>query len=399
MLRNKVKSDIIIFGGGISGLWLLNALSLRGLSCLLFEKNALGAGQTGQSQGIIHGGIKYSLHGLFDPSSRAIADMPKRWQQHLSGQSKINLSQVEILSRAHFLWSNQHLSNRITHFLASKTLSCPGTLIEREEYPAIFNHPEFQGYLTRVDETVINPISLIQQLAKPWYNHIFKCCSKRLPEFQLDDDGKIVNVTIETDDNQITKASARYYIFAAGEGNASLLQSFPNHPIMQTRPLHMVAVTLPDAQPLFAHYISADGQPTITITTHHDKKGNTVWYCGGNLAETGVNLTQPQQIETAKQYFKEYLPWVDVSQAHWHSFFINRAEISQPNKKRPVSFFAEKQKNYIVTWPTKLALTPAMSDHVIKIIQNEGGIAQEPDLSPLCNWPKPSLGHSYWDGL
>ncbi|HCC44093.1 MAG TPA: FAD-binding oxidoreductase, partial [Gammaproteobacteria bacterium] len=53
------KIDIAILGGGIAGLWLLNLLVSRGYSVVLLEKEALGAGQTIASQGMIHGGVKY----------------------------------------------------------------------------------------------------------------------------------------------------------------------------------------------------------------------------------------------------------------------------------------------------------------------------------------------------
>ena len=58
------KIDIAILGGGIAGLWLLNLLVSRGYSVVLLEKEALGAGQTIASQGMIHGGVKYALQGL-----------------------------------------------------------------------------------------------------------------------------------------------------------------------------------------------------------------------------------------------------------------------------------------------------------------------------------------------
>ena len=48
---------IIIIGGGIAGLWMLNRLRAEGYDVMLLEKNQLGAGQTIASQGMIHGGI------------------------------------------------------------------------------------------------------------------------------------------------------------------------------------------------------------------------------------------------------------------------------------------------------------------------------------------------------
>ena len=64
LANNILRVDIAIIGGGIAGLWMLSRLRKRGYSALLIESEALGSGQTICSQGIIHGGVKYSLQGL-----------------------------------------------------------------------------------------------------------------------------------------------------------------------------------------------------------------------------------------------------------------------------------------------------------------------------------------------
>jgi hypothetical protein len=49
-----------------------------GFSTVLVESASLGGGQSMKSQGIIHGGTKYALHGALTGASEAIADMPRR---------------------------------------------------------------------------------------------------------------------------------------------------------------------------------------------------------------------------------------------------------------------------------------------------------------------------------
>ncbi|MEC8427025.1 MAG: FAD-dependent oxidoreductase, partial [Pseudomonadota bacterium] len=58
-----IQLDIAVIGGGIAGLWLLNRLQREGYHCALFESEALGSDQSVASQGMIHGGIKYTLSG------------------------------------------------------------------------------------------------------------------------------------------------------------------------------------------------------------------------------------------------------------------------------------------------------------------------------------------------
>jgi len=85
--------DIAIVGGGISGLWILNRLRSLGYDAHLFERTALGSGQTIACQGIIHSGAKY---GDTNPIP-ALAEMPARWRKCIAGLGEVDLRGVTIL--------------------------------------------------------------------------------------------------------------------------------------------------------------------------------------------------------------------------------------------------------------------------------------------------------------
>jgi len=51
--------DVVVIGGGVTGAGVARDLSLRGLSVLLLEKGDWGAGTTGASSWMIHGGPRY----------------------------------------------------------------------------------------------------------------------------------------------------------------------------------------------------------------------------------------------------------------------------------------------------------------------------------------------------
>src|SRR3990167_3926957 len=159
-------ADIIIFGGGVAGLWLLNRLRQSGFSAILFESNALGGGQTNKSQGIIHGGLKYALQGKLTKEAQAMSDMPVRWQQCLTGKGEIDLSNVTILSQAHYLWSPRALTSKITGFLAGTFLSGKVEPLKRVQYPTVFQHSAFKGEVFAIDEVVIDIATLIRELVK-----------------------------------------------------------------------------------------------------------------------------------------------------------------------------------------------------------------------------------------
>ncbi|HAI12838.1 MAG TPA: hypothetical protein DCM28_14110, partial [Phycisphaerales bacterium] len=67
--ENPIDMDVVVIGGGVAGLWLLDALHRKGYRCVLLEAHQLGSGQTVASQGILHGGMKYTLSNLIDPGA------------------------------------------------------------------------------------------------------------------------------------------------------------------------------------------------------------------------------------------------------------------------------------------------------------------------------------------
>lgn len=95
--------DIAINGGGIAGLWALARLRDLGYDAHLFERDALGIGQTIAAQGIIHGGVKYALNGVFPPIASALRAMPKRWTDCVHGRGELDLTHVKVLARKHEL--------------------------------------------------------------------------------------------------------------------------------------------------------------------------------------------------------------------------------------------------------------------------------------------------------
>jgi glycerol-3-phosphate dehydrogenase len=56
-----MRYDVIILGGGVNGAGVARDCAMRGLSVLLLEKADFGVGASGNSSGMIHGGIRYML--------------------------------------------------------------------------------------------------------------------------------------------------------------------------------------------------------------------------------------------------------------------------------------------------------------------------------------------------
>lgn len=64
--------DLAVIGGGINGTGVARDAALRGLSVALFEREDWGAGTTGASTRMVHGGIRYLLYDV--PTTRASSE-------------------------------------------------------------------------------------------------------------------------------------------------------------------------------------------------------------------------------------------------------------------------------------------------------------------------------------
>lgn len=56
-----MDADIVVIGGGITGLGIARDASMRGFSVILIEKNELGSGTSGYFHGILHSGARYAV--------------------------------------------------------------------------------------------------------------------------------------------------------------------------------------------------------------------------------------------------------------------------------------------------------------------------------------------------
>ena len=59
------RFDVLVIGGGITGVGVALDAAARGLSVALVEKDDFASGTSGRSSRLIHGGIRYLEHGDF----------------------------------------------------------------------------------------------------------------------------------------------------------------------------------------------------------------------------------------------------------------------------------------------------------------------------------------------
>lgn len=389
--------DVVIFGGGAAGLWLLDELTRRGLRAVLLEANALGTGQTVAAQGIIHGGLKYTLQGLLTNSATSIREMPAIWRECLDGHREPDLSTVRRRSDECFLWRTDSLSSRLGMLGAQFGLRVAPQSVSKDERPEILRG--CPGTVARLPEQVISTASLIEVLANRNRERLLKVNPAQV-EFDCSTPGEVTSIRIG---DELT-LHPRAVVFTAGAGNSALRRAVGlTGEAMQRRPLHMVMLR-GNQLPMFQGHCVDGAKTRVTITSEWDSSDRTVWQVGGQIAEDGVAWDEYTLLTRAREELRTVLPNIDLSSVEWSTYRVDRAEGIVPGGKRPESVQIRHEGNCLAAWPTKLALVPQLSAELCRQIgiadcklQIANCKSQIDSVGVPRDWPRPTAALPPWE--
>ncbi len=394
----RLQVDSLIFGGGAAGLWLLDLLRQRGYRVLLLEAATLGSGQTIAAQGIIHGGLKYTLQGLLTPSAVSIREMPLVWRKSLQGEAIPNLSRTRIRSQCCYLWRTESLKSKLGMIGARIGLRIAPTELKQADRPAVL--AQCPGTVSRLDEQVIATDSFLSNLAENNASSLLAINAENGLAFQSDETGNITLVTLTEPNNERSLTIIpTQVIFTAGAGNAKLLQQLGRStPAMQRRPLHMVMFRGNNLPPLNGHCV--DGTKTrVTITSDIDSMGRTIWQVGGQISEEGVQWDSTQLLQRVKEEIMAVLPEINLANVEGSTYRVDRAERQMSHGKRPENIQVTEEANLMTAWPTKMALAPILANDIlarIKPPQEKTGWNKE-EIAFINNWKKPTVATPPWE--
>ena len=381
-----MRLDVLVFGGGAAGLWCLDHLRRAGYHAILLESDALGCGQTIQSQGIIHGGGKYALRGVRDfDAVRATSAMPERWRQSLAGAIEPDLSGAELVSRECHLWLPRGSamarlqSLGFMSFLAnSGLLATRPVKIYQDAWPEALRDSALAVYA--LAEPVVATGSVLNALAHRHAQFTF-----RYDRAALEFTGAGVRI------GEVS-FQPRAKLLAAGAGNGELLrQAGMNAELMQCRPLSMVLLRGALA-PLFGHCI-VGGKTGLTITT----PVSGVWQIGGEIAERLADEKNPATARArAWSEIRRWLPGIDAQRVKIAIYRALRAEARTAASRRPSGVHANRvAPGLVVAWPTKLSMVPVLADEVCEILKLDLAAPGGYDETPP--WPQPAVARYPWE--
>ncbi len=353
--------DVLVFGGGVAGLWALDALRRSGWNAALVEAGALGSGQTVASQGIIHGGGKYMLLEQADGAAvEAIRGMPARWLDALAGRGAgPDLSAARILSPGCLLWvprgstlANLKERGLMAIVVGTGMLAAKPVEVSDDQWPAAIRASALKVW--SMPEPVLDPGSVVEALAAAHRGRVFAVAERPRFEGEAVRFGSLV-------------FRPRAVVFAAGEGNGELSRAVGcGEELMQRRPLAMTLLRGPALSPLYGHCV-VGGKTRITVTSAQ-VGSETVWSIGGEVAEKCAAAPEDGAVRTeAAAELRRWIPGLDLSACRIATFRAVRAEARNREHRRPsgveVRRVADRPPAF-VAWPTKLALAPVLADEI-----------------------------------
>lgn len=368
--------DLAVIGGGIAGLWILDAAVRAGRNAILIEAFELGHGQSVAAQGIIHGGLKYTLRERDLDAAGAIADMPAFWRnRHESGDGDgPDLRAARMSAPCTWMWRTDSLASRLGMLGAKAALRTRPETVSKGERPALLRAAS--GAVLRVAEPVFDTRSVLGAIAAGHTDRIFGVDGPEGMEF-ASAGGRVERLILRSGSGEVVVRPASV-VLAAGIGNEALLARLGlDAAVAQRRPLHMALVRGRSLPEFHGHCV--DGNKTrVTITSARDDAGRTIWQLGGDLAERGVDRDDMAQRQAASEELRGVLPAFDldrIDDLEWSSYRVDRAERRTRAGLRPddAEVISLHDGRLVTAWPTKWALAPRLAAAVLEATEGVAG--------------------------
>lgn len=383
-----MRFDVVIVGGGIVGLWVLDEVRRRGSRGLLIERDGIGAGQSGWSQGILHSGLKYMLDGRASASAESVGDVVERWRGCFEGRAEPSLPAGCVLSERHVLWSAGGLAGRAGLVGAKLAMRSGPRAVEGEERPRLLR--DARGAVFAVAEQVIDVRAVLSALHE---RNREACVRGDVQGIEYARDGVRVRVVSEGGEAEVW---TRRVVLAAGGGNEGLrAKAGLEGDAQQIRPLRMVLMR-GEGLPMFFGHCVAGRRTRMTVTSVRDVQGRVVWQVGGDVAERGAGMSETETIEFAQKDLSACLPALDQRGVEWATYEAPRAEGANGGK-RPERERVIEEGAVITAWPTKLVLAPRVARRISEFIapaesgdQTEWPRLQQAELAEMV-WDRPGV--------
>lgn len=360
--------DVLVVGGGASGLLTASNLASRGLDCTVVEATGLGAKQSNHSHGYLHSGYGY-LHGRIG-FIRDLQSGSRAWSRMLW---ELGVEPLTTTSTIGF-------RDRLNAMAATAHWRRMGLAVEPAPLPGAFR-PEFASCFSTAEPTYCFSSFFSSRLLSKGVT-VRRATVHRL----LREGDRIVAAEVEFD-GHFARLTADRYVLTAGAANEELIESATNHRgRVVARTSYMLIVQAPELPTVSSILPENDVYGLFLASRRRD--GETVW-----LVSNYVSFAGPEQTNVARRLWlqgtlRTLLRVTDVfdrPNVQFGCYVAPKLELrQQPGTLSTYGIDMYGLENIWVAAPTKLTLVPPMAQELTEQIVAAGwcpGRAASPRLA------------------
>lgn len=367
--QKQIDIDVLIIGGGIQGLWLLNDLTRVGYNVLLLEKSKLGGDQTLHSHGFLHQGYGYTNAEM----ARRLKTTTQRWNVFIK-------ERCIPIPQAPSLYGFTSLANS----LLWRGKWAEAGLQAREYQKLTFMEKGLLRKVFETDEKWLNTAGVIKCLAAPVEQAIIHGEVERIRYSPDKDVIESVDIIVN---NQRFLLACKFVVLAAGRGNIHLLRMV-NSAYIQNK-----AEKVKQLRKSLMLVIKGNGKLLdlalvvpdlwLFIVSRRDKNGDNIWLASYDVdpAYDEKQDTDPDQsrVQDTTTALFAILPQLfgrqNVRTMQWGVYTGLKAEarnieittkVETGQVLTPHEWVIETfAQNIYAIWPTKLTLAPEASQALV----------------------------------
>ncbi|HEX9943131.1 MAG TPA: FAD-dependent oxidoreductase [Thermoanaerobaculia bacterium] len=377
----SISLDVLVLGGGVQGLWILNDLLQEGYHSLLLETGELGGDQTCHSHAYIHHGHVFGTHGL----AKSVKEVHQIWTEWLTHHPiHQNMDSYFGFANPAEADKREHLWNDPLHMLPFSSSDLPLPLAGGHILKAL----KMTGVCLDAEE-------LVKALVTGTPDHISKI--KSITDI-ASAGGRISWVTANVDNNTYLRLQPRALILAAGRGNTGLHQMICGKSAddcCEIRTLHMLVVRAKNKilDPLAGFF-----HPSKLFIVPRQVGEDIVWLVSDTRhnpdRDNWVQTLFPLLVELAPRYFRDP---TDLLFGIYEAVKCDgRGAGDLPAGEQLVQFGFQ---NLWAVWPTKLTLAPRASRSLRSLLRTTiGPPTNSPSFPP--GWTharvQPAIAKERW---
>jgi hypothetical protein len=368
--------DVLIVGGGITGLWLLNELHQRHYSAVLLERRELGGEQTNHSHVYLHRGYMYRSVSL----AAGLTGVNTRWRDWLDERNPVYGAGPSYFG----FWNSDNALEKVA-FWDHPALRLPH---DEAPLPLALRGGEVK-VLYRSREICLDGHWLVSQLSLNVSRFIQRI--DRINAIVRNPLRTVNTVHVTLPDGVIRTFLPKALVLTAGAGNQALLHQMSGgdpellgalQGAQQIRLAHMLVVrgkrnTLAPLTGVFADlgglFIVSRNLENEVVWLISDDRSPPVWFADDWTAHD-TRRWLPNVLASLERLAPNYFGTDSLkSRLEWGVYAAPKAE-GKAAGFLPSEVRTEQcgMDNVVAVWPSKLTLAPKATEDVLGLLQQPG---------------------------